>query len=82
MKRSEKQLPSKTDFTNCLPLNCSNFKSKQCESPYSDLICQQNKFEEVWEKLESKKKFPETITHKISETNSTFHVKWRTAGKV
>ena len=33
-------------------------------------------FEEVWGKLESKKKnFPEKITHKISETNSGFHVK-------
>ena len=32
-------------------------------------------FKEVWGELESKKKFPETITHKISEANSSFHVK-------
>ena len=32
-------------------------------------------FEGVWGELESKKKFPETITHKISETNSRFDVK-------
>ena len=29
-----------------------------------------------------KQKFPETITHKISETNSSFHLKLRTEGKV
>ena len=33
------------------------------------------KFEGVWDKLESKKKFPGVITHKIFETNSTFRVK-------
>ena len=33
------------------------------------------KFEGVWDELESKKKFPKTITHKIFETNSSFHVK-------
>ena len=32
------------------------------------------KFEGVWGKLESKK-FPETVTRKIFETNSSFHVK-------
>ena len=31
------------------------------------------RFEEVWGELESKG-FPETITHKIFETNSSFHV--------
>ena len=34
----------------------------------------QFRFEGVWGELESKK-FPETITHKASETNSIFHVK-------
>ena len=29
-----------------------------------------------------KKKFPETITHKIFETNSGFHLKWGTTGDV
>ena len=32
-------------------------------------------FEGVWGELESKKKFPKTITHKMFETNSSFHVK-------
>ena len=38
-------------------------------------------FEETWGELESKKKFPET-THKTFGTNSGFHVKLCTAGKV
>ena len=29
----------------------------------------------VWGELQSKKLFPEAITHKISETNSRFHLK-------
>ena len=33
------------------------------------------KFEGVWGKLESKKRFPETITHKIFDTNSGFRMK-------
>ena len=32
-------------------------------------------FEGVWGRIRIKKKFPETITHKIFETNSSFHVK-------
>ena len=39
------------------------------------------RFEGVWGELESKN-FPETITHKASVTNSSFHVKWRTGGRV
>ena len=35
----------------------------------------ETKFEVVWGELESKKRFPETITHKIFETNSGFNVK-------
>ena len=38
-------------------------------------------FEEVCGKLESKI-FPETITHRIPETNSSFNVKWHTTEKV
>ena len=38
------------------------------------------KFQGVWVSL-NKKKFPETTTHKIFETNSSFHMKWRTTGK-
>ena len=34
----------------------------------------ENKFEGVWGELDSKKNFPETITHKIFETNSSFCV--------
>ena len=30
----------------------------------------------------NKSKFPETKTHKIFETNSSFHVKWRTTKNV
>ena len=33
------------------------------------------KIEGVRSELESKKMFPETITHKISETSSSLHVK-------
>ena len=33
-------------------------------------------------RVESKKMLPETIIHEISETNSSFHVKSRTTGKV
>ena len=33
------------------------------------------KFDLVWGELESKKKFPETITHKIFETNSCVYEK-------
>ena len=40
------------------------------------------KFEGIWGELELKKRFPETMTHKIFETNSSFHAKWRTMGKV
>ena len=40
------------------------------------------KFEGVWGELESKKRFPDTITHKRYETNSSFHAKESTAGKV
>ena len=33
------------------------------------------KFERIWGDFESKKMFPETITFKIFETKSSFHVK-------
>ena len=32
-------------------------------------------FKGVWDKIESKKMFPETINHKIFETHSSIHVK-------
>ena len=33
------------------------------------------KFEGVWGELRVKKEFPETITRKIYETNTSFHMK-------
>ena len=33
VKRSKKQLPSKTDFGTCLQVNCYNFRLKVCERP-------------------------------------------------
>ena len=39
------------------------------------------KYEGIWGDLESKKRFPETITHKIFETNFSFHVNEHTTGK-
>ena len=35
-------------------------------------------FEAVRDEVKSKKKFPDTITDKLSERNSTLHVKERT----
>ena len=32
-------------------------------------------FERILDELDSRKRFPETIIHKIFETNSFFHVK-------
>ena len=40
------------------------------------------KIEYNWGDLERKKRFLETTTHKISETNSSFHDKKCTTGKV
>ena len=45
-------------------------------------IVKEVKFEGVWGELESKKRFTETMIQKIFETNSSFHVKWHTTGKV
>ena len=38
-------------------------------------IIKEIKFEEVWGELESKKRFSKTISHKVFETSSSFHVK-------
>ena len=40
------------------------------------------KLEDVWGELESKRKFAEIITHKISESNYSFPVKQRVTQKV
>ena len=42
----------------------------------------ESKFETVWGKFESKKMFPETITYKKSETETSFHVKKRKTAKI
>ena len=33
------------------------------------------KIKGIWGQVRIKKLFPETITHKVTETNSTFHMK-------
>ena len=38
-------------------------------------IVKEIKFKGVWGQVRSKKLFPETIIHKISETSSSFHGK-------
>ena len=56
-------------------LNCCNFSLKGCEKPKTYQNRQRNY---VWRTLgreRIKKMFPETITHKITKTNSTFHTK-------
>ena len=82
MKRSGKQLSSKTNFSPILNLNCSNIRLKLCEKPLSIKIVREIKFEEMWSKLEAKKMFLETIIHKIFDTNSSFYVKQSLTGKV
>ena len=38
-------------------------------------IAKEIKFKEVWGELERKIRFPETTSHKIFETNFSFHLK-------
>ena len=38
-------------------------------------IVKEIKYEGVWGELKAKKQFPETIIHKVFETNSSFHVR-------
>ena len=45
-------------------------------------IVEEINFEGVWSELEANKGFSETTSHKVFETNSSFHVKWCTMGKV
>ena len=45
-------------------------------------IVKEIRFERIWGWVRSKKVFPATILHKIFQTNSSFHVKWCTTGKV
>ena len=60
-----------------MQISCSNFRLKLCQKPQSYKICRVN---QAWEYLvwvRSKKLFPETIVHKIFETNSS--VMWNSA---
>ena len=75
VKRSEKQLPSKANFSTFLQLNCSNFGLNLCEIPYSYQNFQRNKVRRGLGQHSSKNMFPETIIHKIFETKSSFYVK-------
>ena len=77
MKGSRGQLPSRADFRTFSPLNCSNFGLKQCKGPQS-----WQKSRSGLAKVRIEEMFPETITHRVFETCSSFHVEWRAAGKV
>ena len=57
MKRSEKQLPSKSNFSTSLQLKCSNFRLIQWKGLGVTRIVKEFKFEGVWGELESKKSF-------------------------
>ena len=44
------------------------------KSPKVGNVVTEGKFEGVWGELETKKMFPQTIIHSVSETNTNFHV--------
>ena len=44
-------------------------------------LSKKNKFDEGLGQVTTRKEFSETFSNKISETNSSFHVKERTMGK-
>ena len=67
LKRSVKKSPSKVNFSTFLQLSCSNFEL--------GLNVNEIKFQGVWLKLKATTFFPDTIIHKLFETNSSFHVK-------
>ena len=74
LKRSVKKSPSKVSFSTFLQLSCSNFEL--------GLNVNEIKFQGVWLKLKATTFFPDTIIHKLFETNSSFHVKQHPTGKV
>ena len=74
LKRSVKKSPSKVNFSTFLQLSCSNFEL--------GLNVNEIKFQGVWLKLKATTFFPDTIIHKLFETNSSFHVKQHPTGKV
>ena len=75
MKRSENQFPSITNFR----FLCYLVTLIVGYNNVIDLRATKNlralNFEEFYDELESKKMFPQTITHKIFETNSSFNGK-------
>ena len=75
VKWSKKLLSGNRGFWSILQLNCSLFRLKQCQKLKSYHNCQRNS---VWRSLRCvtiKKQVLETISCKILETNSSFHVK-------
>ena len=52
---SEKQLPSKTNFSTFLQLNSFNFRLRLCERSYQ--LVKEIKFEGVWGDVEAKNRF-------------------------
>ena len=70
-----KKLSSKERLCPVLQINCPISRLKHCQSLRVTKIVQQIKFKGVWDELESKKLSLETISCKIFETNSSFHVK-------
>ena len=76
MKRSKKQLPSKAIFSTFLQLNCPSFRLKSVKGLRVSKTVKETKFE-LSKKLSLKgsggvrigKRFPETVIHKIFETN-------------
>ena len=78
MKRLEKQLSRKANFGRFLQLNRSNFKLKQRERPHSYQNYQKKTTLKGSGATQNQNMFPETISHKKFETNSSFHMKQRT----
>ena len=83
VNRAEKQLSSKTNLSAFI----ANYLLKcQVKSSVKGLrftkIVKQIKLEGVLGQVRSKKMFPETIIHRVIETNSSSHVKQCTMGKV
>ena len=82
MKRAEKYLLSKKNFSSFLQISCSNFTLKLCQRPSIYQNSQKHKICLGLGRIRSKKTFSETIVHKIFETNSSFNVKEHNTGKV
>ena len=76
MKRPRRQLSSKGNFKSFLSLNYSSFRltvQKAIELPN---ISKEISLKRRWVSY-NEINFPETVTHKTFETNSSFHLKGR-----